>query len=53
MTSLLTLAVLLTALWIWAMFERGRRAVFMQEWQHVPLIGAITCVVMALGLWMR
>lgn len=53
MTSLLILATVLLALWIWAIWQRDRAAAFMREWSYVPLLGAITCLVMAIGLWIR
>lgn len=53
MTSLLILAALLIACWLWAMWRRTGSAAFMREWSYVLLIGAVTCVLMALGLWIR
>lgn len=53
MTSLLVLATILIASWLWAVWQRDQRAAFMQQWLHVPLIGGLTCLVMALGLWAR
>ena len=53
MTSLLALALALLVIWTWAQFERDRRAAFMRSWIHVPFIGAVMALVMALGLWIR
>jgi hypothetical protein len=53
MTSLLILAVLLLALWVWATWQRQGAASFMSEWSYVPLVGAVTCLVMSIGLWLR
>ncbi len=53
MTSLLVLAGILLAAWFWAIWQRDRGAAFMAEWNYVPLVGAVTCIVMALGLWIR
>lgn len=53
MTSLLVLAAVLIAGWLWAVWQRDRGAAFMSDWAYVPLVGAITCIVMALGLWIR
>jgi hypothetical protein len=53
MTSLLVLAALLIAGWIWSVWQRERGAAFMSDWSYVPLVGAIICVVMAVGLWLR
>lgn len=53
MTSLIILATVLLALWIWGIWQRDRAAAFMREWSYVPLLGALTCMVMAIGLWIR
>lgn len=53
MTSLLILAALLFACWLWAIWQRDQAARFMQEWSYVPLLGSLTCVLMALGLWLH
>lgn len=53
MTSLLILATFLLACWLWAVWQRDRAAAFMREWSYVPFLGALTCVLMALGLWLR
>ena len=53
MTSLLILAALLFLLWGWSVWQRDRHAAFMREWSYVPLGGAVTCVVMAIGIWLR
>lgn len=53
MTSLLILATLLVVAWLWAMWRRAGAAAAMAEWSYVLLLGAVTCVVMALGLWLR
>jgi hypothetical protein len=53
MTSLLILAVLLLLIWAWAIWRRGASAAFMAEWNYVLLVGAVTCGVMAAGLWLR
>ena len=53
MTSLLILATVLFLVWAWALWERDRRAAFMRPWLHVPFVGAVTCVLMSIGLWIR
>lgn len=53
MISLLALAIALLAIWTWAQFERDRRAAFMRTWIHVPFVGGVMALVMALGLWIR
>ena len=53
MTSLLALALVLLVIWTWAQFERDRRAAFMRTWIHVPFVGGVMALVMALGLWIR
>lgn len=53
MTSLLVLAGILLLAWLWAIWQRERGAAFMAEWNYVLLVGVATCVVMAIGLWLR
>ncbi|MCB0880480.1 MAG: hypothetical protein KDC46_16040 [Thermoleophilia bacterium] len=53
MTSLLILAAILVVAWLWAMWQRDGAAGFMREWSYSLLVGAITCAVMALGIWLR
>lgn len=53
MTSLLILALVLLLTWLWSTWKRETTAAFMREWSYVPLLGAVTCAVMALGLWLR
>ena len=53
MTSLLILAALLLTCWLWSVWQRERGAAFMREWSYVPLVGAVTCTLMAVGLWIR
>ena len=53
MTSLLILATLLIAIWAWSLWQRERAASFMREWNYVLLVGGVTCLVMAIGLWIR
>lgn len=53
MTSLLILATILLATWLWSVWQRDRAALFMREWSYVPLVGAVTCLLMALGLWLH
>lgn len=53
MTSLLILASLLFLAWIWAVWRRSGAAAFMSEWSYVLLVSAVTCVVMAIGIWVR
>lgn len=53
MLSLIALAVVLVAIWGWALAERERRAQFMHAWIHVPLITAVMAIVMAIGLRLR
>lgn len=53
MTSLLILAALLVLAYLWATWKRDGAALFMREWSYALLVGAITCTVMALGLWLR
>ena len=53
MTSLLILAALLLLTWLWATWQRDGAAAFMREWSYVPFLGAVTCVIMAVGLWLR
>jgi hypothetical protein len=53
MTSLLILATVLLLAWLWALVERDRRAASIRTWLHVPLVGSITCYLMAIGLWIR
>lgn len=53
MTSLLVLAAVLIAFWGWAMVARGRGAAFAEAWIHVPLVVALICIFMAIGLWIR
>lgn len=53
MTLLLILAALLTAAWLWATWQRNGAASFMRDWSYGLLVVAVTCVVMALGLWLR
>jgi hypothetical protein len=51
MTSLIILATVLLAVWVWALVERDGRAASIRTWLHVPFVGAITCYLMAIGLW--
>lgn len=53
MTSLLILASILLVGWLWSVWQRDRAAAWMAEWSYVPLVGAVTCVLMAIGLWLR
>ena len=53
MTSLLILASLLLACWLWATWRRDGAAAFAREWSYALLVGALMCYVMALGLWLR
>jgi len=53
MTSLLILAALLLLLWLWGTWKRETAAAAMREWNYVPLLGAVTCAIMAVGLWLR
>ncbi|MCW2956718.1 MAG: hypothetical protein JWO69_1587 [Thermoleophilia bacterium] len=53
MTSLLILAVVLLALWLWGTWKREGAGQLMATLSYVPLVGAVMCVVMALGLWVR
>lgn len=53
MTSLLVLATLLFVTWVWAAWQRDRGAAFMRDWSYVPLVGALMCALMAIGLWIR
>ena len=53
MTSLLILASILLLAWLWATWRRDGAAAGMREWSYALLVGAITCAVMALGLWLR
>lgn len=52
MTSLLILMIVLLAVWGWGISGRGQTE-FMQPWQHVPLLAAMMCLVMVLGIWIR
>jgi len=53
MISLFVLALLLLTAWLWAVLQREGRASFMRDWVHVPFIGCVICVIMAVGLWIR
>lgn len=53
MTSLLILATLLLIAWAWAVWQRSGSARAAAEWSYVLLVGAISCIVMAIGLWLR
>ena len=53
MTSLLILAAILVACWLWATWRRDGAASFMREWSYALLVGAVMCVVMAIGLGLR
>lgn len=53
MISLFILAALLVTAWLWATWRRDGAARFMAGWSYALLVVAITCVVMALGLWLR
>jgi hypothetical protein len=53
MTSLLILAIILLLAWLWATWRRSTSAAFMVEWSYVLLVGAVTCALMAAGLWLR
>lgn len=53
MTSLLILASILVLAWLWATWKRDGAALFMREWSYVLLVAAVTCIVMAAGLWLR
>jgi len=53
MTSLLILASILLLTWLWATWQRERAAAGIREWSYALLVGAITCAVMAFGLWLR
>lgn len=50
MTPLFVLAALLLLAWGWALWERHRHARFMAPWIHVPLLGGLMSLVMAIGL---
>lgn len=53
MSSLLALAVLFLAVWLFGVWEREGRAAFMRDWLHVPFAGAVLVLLMALGLFLR
>ncbi|MCW2927492.1 MAG: hypothetical protein JWM86_1460 [Thermoleophilia bacterium] len=53
MTSLLVLASLLLLAWLWSVWQRDGHARAMAEWSYVPLVAAVTCAVMAMGIWLR
>lgn len=53
MTSLLILAIILLVLWLWGTWQRDGHASFMRDWAYVPLVASITCLFMAVGLWIR
>ena len=53
MTSLLVLATVLLAIWLWTLIERDGRAASVRTFAHVPFVGALTCYLMAIGLWIR
>jgi hypothetical protein len=53
MRSLLILAAILVACWAWATWKRSSSARFMQEWSYALLVAAASCVVMAIGIWLR
>jgi hypothetical protein len=53
MTSLLILAVILFACWAWATWARAGAARFMRDWSYALLVTSATCMLMALGLWLR
>ena len=53
MLPLLILATILLALWAWALTGRDGRTASVRHLLHVPLIGALTCFLMAIGLWIR
>lgn len=52
MTSLIVLMLVLAAVWVLGLLGRGPTAM-VEAWRHVPLLGALTCLVMAVGLWLR
>lgn len=53
MQSLLILGIILLAVWGFGIWERERRAYFMRDWVHVPLLAAIVVLLMALGSALR
>jgi hypothetical protein len=53
MVPLLVLGVLLLAAWAYAIWERDRHTAFMRDWIHLPLLAAITVLLMALGAAIR
>lgn len=53
MTSLLILATLLVLAWLWATWRRAGGSSATAEWSYVLLVAATSCIVMALGLWLR
>lgn len=53
MILLLILAALLIAAWLWATWQRDGVASAMGEWSYGLLVVAITCIVMAIGIWLR
>jgi hypothetical protein len=53
MTSLLILAALLIAAWLWATWKRDGAAGFMREWSYALLVVAGMCIVMAVGIRLR
>lgn len=53
MTSLLVLTSLLLLGWLWSVWQRDGHASGMQTWSYVPLVGAVMCLVMAIGIWVR
>lgn len=53
LTPLLILAITLLLAWLWALWQRDGRAAGVQSWSYVLLLGSITCLVMAAGIWIR
>jgi hypothetical protein len=53
MTPLAILAAVLLAFWVWILLRRARVEGYASEWAYAPLVTAIVCALMALGLWLR
>ena len=50
MLSLSILGAVLLVAWVALVWERDRRLAIARDWVHVPLLGGVLALVMALGL---
>lgn len=53
MRPLSVLLLALLCLWGFGIWQRDRRAAFMREWLHVPLLAALAIFVLVLGEGLR